>query len=169
MRPLSSGSAAPFAEHARRMLAVTTERRALQWLLLLLALLLLTADCNREANRASEKFLQALARDDYDAAFVELHPDALASTPTVAALRDRMTNGSVKLQSWSSTCGSTGSTVRIGDNVTSSNRRGAASARPITVGVTPDLKSRCNGPMLVELRRQTESPDAPWKVRSFHS
>ncbi len=52
-----------------------------------LSITLAIAACNAEASAADERFLGALSREDFDTAFTELHPDARADIPDVAALR----------------------------------------------------------------------------------
>jgi len=136
--------------------------------LALLALAAPSAGCNREASKVSDRFLAALARDEYAAAFAELHSDALPYTPDAATLRDRMEKSGVQLVGWSWTCGIGGATPRTGYSVTTQKRAGVASPkRPLVIGVAAERRGKCNGPLVVDLKQDAKLPGEPWKVRTF--
>ena len=136
--------------------------------LVIAALAFASSGCNPAAKRVAEHFLEALKRDDWAAAFADLHPEARADTPTPEALRARIEKGDLKLLSWYANCGSSGSLARTGYNVTTTSRNaGVPRVRPVIVGVPPERRGKCNGPMLVELKVDPSLPDQAWRVRSF--
>jgi len=140
----------------------------LLWTAGVAAFAIASSGCNPAAKKVGEHFLDALQRDDWATAFADLHPEARIDTPTAEALRARIEQGDMKLVSWYGNCGSGGSLSRIGYNVTTSTRKTSGPrVRPIIIGIRPEYRGKCNGPMLVELKVDPSLPDQAWRVRSF--
>jgi hypothetical protein len=131
-----------------------------------LALALVVSACNAEAGKTRDRFMEALKRDDFTAAYAELHPDAKASIPNEAALREKVEAANVRITDWSYTCSSGSSTNhRIGMNFTQTRRNAGAPAGRLLLGAPIERRGKCNGPLVIDLR-----PDgSAWKVASFGS
>jgi hypothetical protein len=128
----------------------------------LVAVLGLALFCAGCADKEADHFLDALRRQDYDAAFVDLHSELRATFPDAAALRARMTEANVEIVDFSRTCGSSGALSRSGYNVTT--RAAPGKARVALVFGAPPERRKCNGPLLIEKKRDPTLPDSPWKV-----
>lgn len=121
--------------------------------------------CNREASRTRDRFLEALKRDDFAAAYGELHPDARATVPNEAALRAQVEASGIRITEWSTACSSGGmSDERLGLNTTSTTRdRDRPRRTAFEIGAPIDWSRSCKGPLLLQLKKDGDA----WKVASF--
>jgi hypothetical protein len=139
-----------------------TTRRAFLGVGIVLAL----SGCNAEAGKTRDRFMEAQKRDDFAAAFAELHSEARATIPDEAALRAKFEAANIRITDWSSTCSSGGSTNhRIGMSFTRTRRSTGAGTgtRSFVIGVPIERKGKCNGPLVIDLKRDGTT----WKVVSF--
>ena len=133
-------------------------------LLLPLAIVFAAAGCNREAGKARDRFLEALERDDFAAAYAELHPEGKRVVPDEAALRAQVEASGVRITGWSSRCSSgTSDTERLGMNYSSKARGTTRKSEAFEIGAPTEwLRGRCNGPLIMQLKKDGEA----WKVVS---
>lgn len=131
---------------------------------LALALALASTGCNREAGKARDRFLEALKRDDFTAAYAQLHPEGKQAVPSEAALRAQVEASGVRITEWSSRCSSgTSDAERLGMNFSSTARGTVKADGPFEIGAPTEWRrGRCNGPLIMQLKKDGDA----WKVVS---
>jgi hypothetical protein len=117
-----------------------------------------------EARKVTDRFLEALKRSDYPAAYAELHSDARTLVPNDQALKSLIEKKGSVITGWSRNCSSSGKGVdRGGYNFSANDRSMFQERERVTVGVEPKIVGKCTGPLLIELHQE----GGAWKIRSF--
>jgi len=116
------------------------------------------------ADKEADHFLGALKRADYAEAFSDLHPEARARTPSAEALKAAFVASNVEISDFGWNCGSSSTSLkRSAYNVTWPTTAGKPRT-PLAVGTPIERRGRCNGPLVIELKRDESAPGKPWKV-----
>lgn len=124
----------------------------------LAALVLVSAGC---ADKDANRYLDAIKRADYDAAFAELHTEARATIATPEVMKAKFEASGLRLVDYSTTCSSGGfSNKRLGYNTTTSRKGGGQ----VVIGVPPASVGKCNTSVVVDLKKDEALPGQPMKV-----